>query len=156
MPATTITTVRFMRPTASARLRRFLTDAFQRIADAPLHSPVVTALRPTARAATPPHGSCQRSFVTVYLACDARQEDRFRALLSDALATSGLRYGGMRAQRADDTVVFQAAVTVHGAPAPAVEPLVSRLFLQPGVHDVRWTAVDAQPPPLPGPHAVAA
>ncbi|MDF3292821.1 hypothetical protein [Streptomyces silvisoli] len=152
----TITTVRFLRPSSTTRLRRFLADALNRIADAPLHSPVVTALRPTARAATLPHGACQRSSVTLHLACDVRQEGRVRALLSDALATSGLRYEGLRAQFADNTVEFRATVTVHGAPAPAVEPLVSRLFLQPGVQDVRWTATDARPPSPPGPRAVAA
>ncbi len=152
----TITTVRFLRLSATPRLRRFLADAFNRIADSPLHSPVVTALRPTARAATVPHGSCQRHVVTVHLACDLRQEHRIRALLSDALTTSGLRYDGLRAQRGEKTVEFQAALTVHGAPAPAVEPLVSRLFLQPGVQDVHWTAADARPPSPRGPRAVAA
>ncbi|MCQ4046374.1 hypothetical protein ACFOSC_19490 [Streptantibioticus rubrisoli] len=153
---TTITTARFPRSAATARLRRFLSDAIHRIADAPLHSPVVTALRPTARAATLPHGNCQRAVVTVYLTCDGRQERRVRALLSDALTTSGLRYEGINAQRIGDTVEFEAAVTVHGAPSRAVKPLLSRLFLQPGVHDVRWTAVDARPPSPRGPHAVAA
>ncbi|MEU1626879.1 hypothetical protein ABZ746_16455 [Streptomyces sp. NPDC020096] len=152
----TITTARFLRPAAATRLRRFFADAFTRIADAPLRSPVVSALRPTARAASLPHGACERSLVTVHLTCDVCQEGRIRALLGDVLATSGLRYDGLRARRVDGTVEFRAAVTVHGAPAPAVEPLVSRLFLQPGVHDVRWSAADVEPPSPPRPRAVAA
>ncbi|GAA1900771.1 hypothetical protein [Streptantibioticus ferralitis] len=151
----TITTARFLRTATAARLRRFFADAFNRIADSPLHSPVVTALRPAARTASLPHGACERSAVTVHLVCDVRQEVRVRALLSDVLATSGLRYEGLRARHVDGTVEFRAAVTVHGAPAPAVEPLVSRLFLQPGVHDVRWSAADVDPPSPPRSRAVA-
>ncbi|MFI6156806.1 MgtC/SapB family protein [Kitasatospora sp. NPDC051170] len=84
-----------------------------------------------------PDSTCR---AIVHLECDRKSENHIRALLLQALAASGLAPTGLRARRTDsgETAVLRATVAVTGQVAPALEQVVSRLSLEPGVRDLHW------------------
>jgi putative Mg2+ transporter-C (MgtC) family protein len=76
---------------------------------------------------------------TVHLVCERRAETHVRALLLQSLAGSGLTPTGLRAAReAPDTTSLKARVAVTGDPAHALEQLIARLSLEPGIRDLHW------------------
>ncbi|WP_035798924.1 MgtC/SapB family protein [Kitasatospora mediocidica] len=76
---------------------------------------------------------------SIHLLCDRKAEPQVRALLLQALGTSGLTPTGLRARREDDhTTKIRATVAVTGDPARALEQLITRLSLEPGVRDLHW------------------
>lgn len=76
---------------------------------------------------------------TVHLICERRAETHIRALLLQSLAGTGLTPTGLRARRADeDTTSVHAVVAVTGDPVHALEQLITRLSLEPGVRDLHW------------------
>ncbi|MCL2551554.1 MAG: MgtC/SapB family protein [Actinomycetia bacterium] len=76
---------------------------------------------------------------TVHLRCARKAETHVRALLLQALAGSGLTPTGLRAHReSEDTTGVRATVTVEGSVAAAMEQVVTRLSLEPGVQDLHW------------------
>ncbi|MER5545979.1 MgtC/SapB family protein [Streptomyces sp. NPDC001118] len=86
---------------------------------------------------------------TVHLICERNDETHVRALLSQALATGGLAPTGLRVRRDDEgSTSLRAAVALNGDPARALEQLIARLSLEPGVRDLHWhlddTAVDTE------------
>ncbi|MEE1786394.1 MgtC/SapB family protein [Streptomyces sp. SP17BM10] len=84
------------------------------------------------------------SRATVHLECDRKSETHIRALLLQSLAASGLTPTGLRARRADDGEVtsLRATVAITGQVAPALEQVVTRLSLEPGVRDLHWHVED--------------
>ncbi|MFI1769077.1 MgtC/SapB family protein [Streptomyces sp. NPDC020800] len=86
---------------------------------------------------------------TVHLVCERGEETHVRALLSQALVGDGLAPTGLRVRRDDEgSTSLRAAVSLNGDPARALEQLVARLSLEPGVRDLHWhlddTALDPQ------------
>jgi putative Mg2+ transporter-C (MgtC) family protein len=75
---------------------------------------------------------------TVHLVCDRRTETHLRALLLQTLTASGLAPTGLRARREGETASLRAAVTINGDVAAALEQVISRLSLEPGVSDLHW------------------
>ncbi|WP_369386755.1 MgtC/SapB family protein [Streptomyces sp. CG1] len=76
---------------------------------------------------------------TVHLICERNDETHVRALLSQALATDGLAPTGLRVRRDDEgTTSLRTAVALNGDPARALEQLIARLSLEPGVRDLHW------------------
>ncbi|KOV60562.1 MgtC/SapB family protein [Streptomyces sp. MMG1121] len=76
---------------------------------------------------------------TVHLICERADETHVRALLSQALASDGLAPTGLRVRRDDESSTsLRAAVALNGDPARALEQLVARLSLEPGVRDLHW------------------
>jgi putative Mg2+ transporter-C (MgtC) family protein len=82
----------------------------------------------------------------VHLDCDRRSETHIRALLLQALAASGLAPLGLRANRdADDAeTTLQATVAINGNATEALEQVITRLSLEPGVTDLHWH-LEAEP-----------
>ncbi|MEV7598540.1 MgtC/SapB family protein [Kitasatospora sp. NPDC089797] len=80
------------------------------------------------------------SRATVHLECDRKSETHIRALLLQALAGSGLAPTGLRARRTEqgDATSLRATVSVNGQVAPALEQVITRLSLEPGVRDLHW------------------
>jgi putative Mg2+ transporter-C (MgtC) family protein len=75
----------------------------------------------------------------VHVDCDRREETHLRALLLQALTSSGLAPTGLRAKREGETTTrLRATVLVTGDPARALEPFIARLSLEPGVRDLHW------------------
>ncbi|MDH6144070.1 MULTISPECIES: MgtC/SapB family protein [Kitasatospora] len=76
----------------------------------------------------------------VHLDCERRSETHIRALLLQALAASGLAPLGLRANRdADDAeTTLQATVAISGDATAALEQVITRLSLEPGVTDLHW------------------
>ncbi|MEU9993294.1 MgtC/SapB family protein [Streptomyces sp. NPDC048045] len=86
---------------------------------------------------------------TVHLVCERGEETHVRALLSQALVGDGLAPTGPRVRRDDEgSTSLRAAVSLNGDPARALEQLVARLSLEPGVRDLHRhlddTALDPQ------------
>ncbi|WP_043268138.1 MgtC/SapB family protein [Streptomyces sp. CT34] len=82
---------------------------------------------------------------TVHVVCERRAETHIRALLLQALTASGLTPTGLRASReSEDTTGFRAAVTVSGDIAQALEQVITRLSLEPGVRDLHWHLSDGE------------
>ncbi|TQF02553.1 MgtC/SapB family protein [Kitasatospora acidiphila] len=77
---------------------------------------------------------------TIHLDCERRSETHIRALLLQALAASGLAPLGLRANRdADDAeTTLQASVAISGDATAALEQVITRLSLEPGVTDLHW------------------
>ncbi|MGC9666196.1 MgtC/SapB family protein [Planosporangium sp. 12N6] len=76
---------------------------------------------------------------TIHLICGRGDEPHIRALLLQALASSGVAPTGLRAQRGQtESVSLRATVTVSGDIAPALEPVIARLSLEPGIRDLHW------------------
>ncbi|KOU38044.1 MgtC/SapB family protein [Streptomyces sp. WM6378] len=76
---------------------------------------------------------------TVHLVCDRSEDAHIRALLLQSMASSGLTPTGLRVRREDDdTTELRAVVAVGGDPARALEQLIARLSLEPGIHDLHW------------------
>ncbi|MFF7989127.1 MgtC/SapB family protein [Kitasatospora xanthocidica] len=101
-------------------------------------------LRPAGRlldrapqAGSDPDSTCR---ATVHLECDRKSETHIRALLLQALAGSGLAPTGLRARRSEqgDLSSLRATVAITGQVAPALEQVVTRLSLEPGVRDLHW------------------
>ncbi|MFJ8478202.1 MgtC/SapB family protein [Kitasatospora sp. NPDC094011] len=80
------------------------------------------------------------SRATVHLECDRKSETHIRALLLQALAGSGLSPTGLRARRTEqgDATNLRATVAISGQVTPALEQVVTRLSLEPGVRDLHW------------------
>ncbi|MFD7580860.1 hypothetical protein ACFV84_18040 [Kitasatospora sp. NPDC059811] len=75
----------------------------------------------------------------VHLECERGAEAYIRALLLQALSASGLAPTGLRARRERGEVAsLRATVAVNGDVAQALEPVISRLCLEPGVSDLHW------------------
>ncbi|MFI1363577.1 hypothetical protein [Streptomyces griseochromogenes] len=86
---------------------------------------------------------------TVHLICERNDETHVRALLSQALASDGLAPTGLRVRRDDQGgTSLRAAVSLNGDPARALEQLITRLSLEPGVRDLHWhlddTSLDSE------------
>ncbi|MFJ9840342.1 MgtC/SapB family protein [Kitasatospora sp. NPDC101155] len=101
-------------------------------------------LRPAGRAldrapqsGSDPDSTCR---ATVHLECDRKSETHIRALLLQALAASGLAPTGLRARRTEqgDATSLRATVAITGQVTPALEQVVTRLSLEPGVRDLHW------------------
>ncbi|MEV5875347.1 MgtC/SapB family protein [Streptomyces sp. NPDC052101] len=75
---------------------------------------------------------------TVHLVCERQAEAHLRALLLQTLAASALALTGLRARREGETTSLHAGVTIHGDVAAALEQVISRLSLEPGVSDLHW------------------
>ncbi|MEU7636251.1 MULTISPECIES: MgtC/SapB family protein [unclassified Streptomyces] len=76
---------------------------------------------------------------TVHVVCERRAETHIRALLLQALTSSGLTPISLRARRdAEDATSVRAAVTVSGDLAQALEQVIARLSLEPDVRDLHW------------------
>lgn len=76
---------------------------------------------------------------TVHLRCARKAETHIRALLLQALTASGLTPTGLRARReSEDTTSVRATVSVDGDVATALEQVITRLSLEPGIHDLHW------------------
>ncbi|WP_042412434.1 MgtC/SapB family protein [Streptacidiphilus anmyonensis] len=76
---------------------------------------------------------------TVHLRCGRRDEAHIRALLLQALSAAGFTPTGLRASReGEDTTSLRATVDVDGEVGKALEPVVTRLSLEPGVRDLHW------------------
>ncbi|MGF1430062.1 MgtC/SapB family protein [Kitasatospora sp. LaBMicrA B282] len=87
---------------------------------------------------------------TVHLLCDRKTETQLRALLLHALGGAGLTPTGLRARREDEhTTKLRATVAVTGDPARALEQLITRLSLEPGVRDLHWHLVEEPQEPSP-------
>ncbi|MFE0460481.1 MgtC/SapB family protein [Kitasatospora sp. NPDC058965] len=86
---------------------------------------------------------------TVHLRCDRQAETHVRALLVQALAGSRLAPTGLRARREaeGDVTGLRATVAVEGDVTAALEQVVSRLSLEPGVRDLHWHLEDADSEP---------
>jgi putative Mg2+ transporter-C (MgtC) family protein len=83
------------------------------------------------------------SRATVHLECERTSETHIRALLLQALSASGLTPTGLRARRGgDDTTSLRATMAVTGDVAAALELVVARLSLEPGVRDLHWHLED--------------
>jgi putative Mg2+ transporter-C (MgtC) family protein len=83
---------------------------------------------------------------TVHLRCGRRAETHIRALLFQALTASGLAPTGLRARReGEDTTSVRATIAVGGDVASALEPVIARLSLEPGVRDLHWHLEDETP-----------
>jgi putative Mg2+ transporter-C (MgtC) family protein len=93
---------------------------------------------------------------TVHLVCERKAETHVRALLLQALAGSGLTSTGLRATReGEDTTSLRATVAVSGDPARALEQLIARLSLEPGIRDLHWHLDDGDDSARPGRPALA-
>ncbi|WP_041823555.1 MgtC/SapB family protein [Streptantibioticus cattleyicolor] len=88
---------------------------------------------------------------TVHLVCDRGEETHIRALLLQALAASGLTPSALRARRdhEGDAIVVLATVAVNGDLAQALEPVIARLSLEPGVRDLHWHLTEEADAPEP-------
>ncbi|MEZ0069918.1 putative Mg2+ transporter-C (MgtC) family protein [Streptacidiphilus sp. MAP12-20] len=76
---------------------------------------------------------------TVHLRCARREEAHIRALLLQALSASALTPTGLRVSReGQDTAGLRATVAVEGEAGHALEQVVTRLSLEPGIHDLHW------------------
>ncbi|WP_329565292.1 MgtC/SapB family protein [Kitasatospora sp. NBC_01266] len=75
----------------------------------------------------------------LHLRCDRSSETHIRALLLQALTSSGLTPTGLRARReTPETTSLRASLSVSGDVASALEQVISRLSLEPGVRDLHW------------------
>ncbi|MER5637301.1 MgtC/SapB family protein [Kitasatospora sp. NPDC002227] len=75
---------------------------------------------------------------TVHLECERAAETHIRALLLQALTASHLAPTALRARRADEHTELRATVAISGDVAGALEQVVARLSLEPGVRDLHW------------------
>ncbi|AUG81526.1 membrane protein [Kitasatospora sp. MMS16-BH015] len=84
------------------------------------------------------------SRATVHLECERRSETHIRALLLQALTASGLAPTGLRVRRGtrEDTTSLRSTVAVTGDVTAALEQVVTRLSLEPGVRDLHWHLED--------------
>jgi hypothetical protein len=122
----------------SSRLGRFLAEALARFADAPLASPVVGAIRPTP-VQRYPHHAVPRTRVMVELTCDRASVPHVRDLLHHALDVAGIDQLGAKVRCEDDgSTTVRAVVAVVGHPAPALEPVLTDLFVDPGIQGISW------------------
>ncbi|MBD0691664.1 MgtC/SapB family protein [Streptomyces sp. CBMA123] len=110
-------------------------------------------LRPAGRLLdrSPRSGSDPDSTIraTIHLECDRKSETHIRALLLQALSASGLAPTGLRARRTEqgDATSLRATVAVTGQVATALEQVVTRLSLEPGVRDLHWHLDDESDDP---------
>ncbi|MDT0469405.1 MgtC/SapB family protein [Streptomyces gibsoniae] len=83
---------------------------------------------------------------TVHVVCERTAEPHVRAQLLQALATSELTPTGLRARREDNdqATSLRATVTIGGQVAPALEQIIARLSLEPGVRDLHWHLEDEE------------
>ncbi|MFD7341162.1 hypothetical protein ACFV98_35035 [Streptomyces violascens] len=73
------------------------------------------------------------------MARDRAAETRIRALLLQALTASGLAPTALRAHRRDSgTTSLRATMAVSGETTRALEQVVARLSLEPGIQDLHW------------------
>jgi putative Mg2+ transporter-C (MgtC) family protein len=105
-------------------------------------------LRPAARLLdrAPAAGSDPDASVraVLHLECDRSAESHIRALLLQALAASALAPTGLRARRegGGEVTSVRATVAIAGDVTAALEQVVSRLSLEPGVRDLHWHLED--------------
>ncbi|MGW2650558.1 MgtC/SapB family protein [Streptomyces sp. NPDC001393] len=81
---------------------------------------------------------------TVHLVCERSAETHLRALLLQTLTASGLAPTGLRARREGEAASLRAAVMINGDVAAALEQVISRLSLEPGVSDLHWHVDDEE------------
>ncbi|WP_327068242.1 MgtC/SapB family protein [Kitasatospora sp. NBC_01250] len=87
---------------------------------------------------------------SIHLLCDRKSETQLRALLLQAMTTAGLTPTGLRARREDEhTTKLRATVAVAGDPARAMEQLITRMSLEPGVRDLYWHLTEERQDPEP-------
>ena len=85
---------------------------------------------------------------TVHLECDRGSETHIRALLLQALTSSGLTATGLRARREQpDCTSLQATVAVSGDVTQALEQVITRLSLEAGLRDLHWHLDENGPHP---------
>ncbi|MFE9427855.1 MgtC/SapB family protein [Kitasatospora sp. NPDC006697] len=76
---------------------------------------------------------------SIHLRCDRKAEPQVRAVLLQAFGTSGLTPTGLRARREEDgTTRLRATIATSGDPARALEQVITRLSLEPGIRDLYW------------------
>ncbi|MFD9789524.1 MgtC/SapB family protein [Streptomyces sp. NPDC059070] len=76
---------------------------------------------------------------TIHLECERTAETHIRALLLQALTTSGVAPTGLRTRReGDESTHLRATVVITGDVTGALELVVSRLSLEPDVRDLHW------------------
>ena len=125
---------------ASGRLQLAWLGAFSVLA-------VHLVLRPAGRLLdrAPAAGSDPDSVsrATIHLRCARRDEAHIRALLLQALAAAGFTPTGLRASReGEETTSLRATVDIDGEVGKGLEPVVTRLSLEPGVRDLHWHTED--------------
>ncbi|MGW2649983.1 MgtC/SapB family protein [Streptomyces sp. NPDC001393] len=83
---------------------------------------------------------------TVHVVCERQAETHVRAQLLQALTAGALAPTGLRARREDDdqATSLRATVTIPGQVAPALEQVIARLSLEPGVRDLHWHLEDEE------------
>ncbi|MGW5250639.1 MgtC/SapB family protein [Streptomyces sp. NPDC004129] len=105
-------------------------------------------LRPAGRLLdrAPASGSDATVRATVHVVCERQTETHVRAQLLQALTASALAPTGLRARREDDdqATSLRATVTIGGQVAPALEQVIARLSLEPGVRDLHWHLEDEE------------
>jgi len=103
-------------------------------------------LRPAGRLLdrAPAAGTDAAVRTTVHLVCEREAETRMRALLLQTLAACALAPVGLRARREGDATSLRATVTVNGDAAAALEQVIARLSLEPGVNDLHWHLEDEE------------
>jgi putative Mg2+ transporter-C (MgtC) family protein len=79
------------------------------------------------------------TLATVHLRFGRREEAQVRALLLQSLKAAGLTPTALRASRESEEIAsLRAAVAIDGDAARALEPVISRLSLDPGIRDLHW------------------
>ncbi|OLZ65308.1 hypothetical protein AV521_31945 [Streptomyces sp. IMTB 2501] len=81
---------------------------------------------------------------TVHVVCERKAETHLRALLLQTLAASALAPAGLRARREGDTTSLHTTVVINGDVAAALEQVIARLSLEPGVRDLHWHTDDEE------------
>ncbi|MDH6136297.1 putative Mg2+ transporter-C (MgtC) family protein [Kitasatospora sp. MAA4] len=85
---------------------------------------------------------------SIHLLCDRKAEPQVRAVLLQAMGTSGLTPTGLRARREDEhTTRIRATVAITGDPTRALEQLITRLSLEPGIRDLHWHLTEERQEP---------
>ncbi|MGW2015749.1 MgtC/SapB family protein [Streptomyces sp. NPDC001927] len=104
-------------------------------------------LRPASRLVdrAPQSNTDTVSHVTVHVRCDRSEEPHIRALLIQLLSSTGPQLTGVNVRRGqDDSTTLEAALTLDGPPGTALEHLVARLSLEPGIRDLHWHLADEE------------
>ncbi|GAB3658532.1 MgtC/SapB family protein [Actinocorallia lasiicapitis] len=74
--------------------------------------------------------------------CDRKRVGNVRALLVTSLNISAVTLAGLRTKQSDDSTVLEARLDIEGSPTAVLDPLIARLSLEPGVHDLHWHRVE--------------
>lgn len=79
--------------------------------------------------------------VALHTTCGQRDEAHVRALLVRALGSADARLTALRIHRTDDTTDVEATLALDGDPGAELGELLTRLSLEPGIHDLHWHVI---------------